>query len=58
MKLRNGRTEFLVSAATSGSLYPPATRLGFALDNFSPHLTTKTDSHVGDWADASNVELA
>ena len=28
------------------------------LDNFSPHLSTKTDSRVGDWADANNVELA
>ena len=28
------------------------------LDNFSPHLTTKTDSRVGDWAEANNVELA
>jgi transposase len=28
------------------------------LDNFSPHLTTKKDSRVGDWAAASNVELA
>jgi hypothetical protein len=33
-------------------------RLAFVLDNFSPHLTTKTDSRVGDWAAASNVELA
>ena len=28
------------------------------LDNFSPHLTTKTDSRVGEWATANNVELA
>jgi hypothetical protein len=28
------------------------------LDNFSPHRTTKTDSSVGDWAAANNVELA
>ena len=28
------------------------------LDNFSAHLTTKTDSRVGDWAAAHNVELA
>ena len=28
------------------------------LDNFSPHLTTKKDSRVGDWAKANNVELA
>jgi hypothetical protein len=28
------------------------------LDNFSPHLTTKTDRRVGNWAAANNVELA
>jgi transposase len=28
------------------------------LDNFSPHLTTKKDSRVGDWAAANNVEFA
>jgi hypothetical protein len=33
-------------------------RLAFVLDNFSAHLSTKTDSRVGDWATANNVELA
>ncbi len=28
------------------------------MDNFSPHLSTKVDSAVGDSADANNVELA
>ena len=28
------------------------------LDNFSPHLSTKNDRRVGDWAAANNVELA
>ena len=28
------------------------------LDNFSPHLSTKTDTRVGEWAAANNVELA
>ena len=28
------------------------------LDNFSPHLSTKTDRRVGEWAEANNVELA
>jgi hypothetical protein len=27
-------------------------------DNFSPHLSTKTDPRVADWAAAHNVELA
>jgi hypothetical protein len=33
-------------------------RLALVLDNFSPHLTTKTDRRVGDWALDNNVELA
>jgi transposase len=32
--------------------------LAFVLDNFSPHLSTKTDSRVGNWAADNNVELA
>ncbi len=28
------------------------------LDNSSPHRSTKTDTRVGDWAAANNVELA
>ena len=28
------------------------------LDNFSPHLSTKTDQRVAQWAAANNVELA
>ena len=32
--------------------------LAFVLDNFSPHLTTKTDSRVGEWAATNEVELA
>ena len=28
------------------------------LDNFSPHLTTKLDRRVGDYAAANNIELA
>jgi transposase len=33
-------------------------RIAIVLDNFSPHLTTKTDRRVGDWAAGNNVELA
>jgi hypothetical protein len=28
------------------------------LDNYSPHLSTRTDDRVGRWAAANNVELA
>lgn len=58
IKLRKGRTEFLAFCRYLRSLYPPEIRLAFVLDNFSPHLTTKTDGRVGDWAAANNVELA
>jgi DDE superfamily endonuclease len=33
-------------------------RIAIVLDNFSPHLSTKKDQRVGDWAVANNVELA
>jgi|tagenome__1003787_1003787.scaffolds.fasta_scaffold20854853_4 hypothetical protein len=32
--------------------------IAIVLDNFSPHLSTKTDDRVGEWAAANNVELA
>jgi hypothetical protein len=28
------------------------------MDNYSPHLSTKVDTRVGDWAQANNVEIA
>jgi transposase len=58
IKTRKGRTEFLAFCRYVRSLYPPDVRLAFVLDNFSPHLTTKTDPRVGEWAAANNVELA
>jgi transposase len=33
-------------------------RLGIVLDNYSPHLSTREDARVADWAAANNVELA
>ncbi|GAA0667625.1 hypothetical protein GCM10009535_54390 [Streptomyces thermocarboxydovorans] len=32
--------------------------MAIVLDNFSPHLTTKKHTPVGDWAVANNVEFA
>jgi transposase len=55
---RKGRTEFLAFCRYLRSLHPPEVRIAIVLDNYSPHLSTKTDSRVGDWADANNVELA
>ena len=39
-------------------MYPPGVRLGIMLDNFSPHLSTRTDRRVARWAATNNVELA
>jgi transposase len=58
IKTRKGRTEFLAFCRYLRSLHPPAVRIAIVLDNFSPHLSTRADSRVGDWAEANNVELA
>jgi transposase len=58
VKVRKGRTQFLTFCRYVRSLHPPGVRIAIVLDNFSPHRTTKTDSRVGDWAAANNVELA
>jgi len=58
VKVRKGRTEFLAFCRYLRTLHPAEVRVAIVLDNFSPHLTTKTDTRVGDWAAANNVELA
>ncbi len=58
IKTRKGRVEFLAFCRYLRSLYPPEVRIGIVLDNFSPHLSTKKDQRVGNWARANNVELA
>jgi transposase len=55
---RKGRTQFLAFMRYLRTLYPPDVRIGIVLDNFSPHLSTKTDTRVGDWAADNNIELA
>ena len=57
IKTHKGRTEFLAFCRYLRSLYPPEVRIAIVLDNFSPHLSTKKDSRVGEWAAANNVEL-
>jgi len=52
------RTAFLRFVKYLRSLHPAEVRIGIVLDNFSPHLSTKTDRRVGEWAAANNVELA
>ena len=58
IKTKKGRTEFLAFCRYVRSLHPANVRIAIVLDNFAPHLTTRTDSRVGEWAKANNVELA
>ena len=58
VKPRKTRTRFLEFCRYLRSLYPLTTRIAIVCDNFSPHLSTARDSRVGDWAAASNVEIA
>jgi transposase len=55
---RKGRTQFLTFCRYLRSLYPPTVRIAIVCDNFSPHLSTRTDSRVGTWAAANNAEIA
>jgi transposase len=52
------RTAFLTFVRYLRSLHPTEVRIAIVLDNFSPHLATKTDQRVAEWAAANNVELA
>jgi transposase len=58
IKPTKNRTKFLEFCRYLRSLYPPKIRIAIVLDNFSPHLTTKKDTRVGDWAAANNVKFA
>jgi transposase len=58
VKVTKDRTRFLEFCRYLRTLYPPSVRIAIVMDNFSPHLSTKVDSRVGDWAEANNVELA
>ena len=58
VKTKKDRTTFLEFCRYLRNLYPAEVRIAIVLDNFSPHLSTKKDTRVGDWADANNVELA
>ncbi len=55
--MRKNRTEFLAFCRYLRALHPAEVRVAIVLDNFSPHLSTQTDSRVGDWAKDNNVEL-
>lgn len=55
---KKGRTAFLAFVRYLRSLYPLEVRIAIVLDNFVPHLATKHDQRVAEWAAANNVELA
>jgi transposase len=58
IKVKKDRTTFLEFCRYLRSLFPPGVRIAIVMDNFSPHLSTKKDTRVGDWAKSNNVELA
>jgi transposase len=58
IKPRKTRARFLEFCRYLRSLYPLSTRIAIICDNFSPHLTMRTDTRVGTWAAANNVEIA
>jgi transposase len=58
VKPRKTRTRFLEFCRYLRTLYPPSVRIAIVCDNHSPHLSTRKDRRVGDWARASNVEFA
>lgn len=54
---RKDRTAFLRFARYLRSLHPRQVRqvrIAIVLDNYSPHLSAKKDTRVGDWAAANN----
>jgi transposase len=58
IKTRKRRTQFLEFCRYLRSLHPPQVRIAIVCDNYSPHLSTKVDKRVGQWAAANNVEIA
>ena len=58
IKTNKNRGTFLGFCRYQRSLYPPEVRIAIVLDNFSPHLSTRIDTRVGDWAASNNIELA
>ena len=58
IKPRKNRARFLEFCRYLRTLYPPEVRIAIICDNFSPHLATRKDKRVGQWAAASNTEIA
>jgi len=58
IKPRKNRAKFPEFCRYLRSLYPQQVRIAIICDNFSPHLTTRKDKRVGQWAAANNTEIA
>jgi transposase len=58
IKTKKGRPQLLEFLRYVRTLHPKSVRIAIVLDNFSPHLATKKDQRVAQWAAANNVELA
>jgi transposase len=58
VKTHKKRAQFLEFCRYLRSLYPPQVRIAIICDNYSPHLTTRKDKRVGNWATANNTEIA
>ena len=50
VKTTKNRTKFLEFCRYLRSLYSPEVRIAIVMDNYSPHLSTKKDTRVGEWA--------
>ena len=58
VKRHKRRAQFLEFCRYLRGLYPAQVRIAIICDNYSPHLTTRKDKRVGDWAAANNTEIA
>ena len=58
IKPHKTRARFLEFCRYLRTLYPPSVRIAIVCDNFAPHLTTRKDKRVGQWAAAHNTEIA
>jgi transposase len=58
IKPRKTRARFLEFCRYLRSLHPADVRIAIICDNFAPHLATRKDKRVGQWAAANNTEIA
>ncbi len=58
IKTTKNRTAFFAFCRYLRSPYRPEVRIAIVMDNFTPHLSTKKDQRIGQWAVVNDVELA